>query len=258
MLRIAGSLRSSARPLLARGTAAAAQYHRQATLPYPADKGLAPFLSPASVDFLYNMRQVELLNNVNRLAGGTENEGKSLAGVIFDAAEDPSQTALQNNASQAWNMNFFLQTLTNEPRPPHESVRRTIAEQFGSFDRFKEMFSQHALALFGNGWTWMVQNESGKLSVMNTYNAGSPLTAIRTNIHAKVQGVSFSTISRRIGNHQFVKLTPVLGLSMWQEAYLPDYGIDRATYVERFWESVNWLAVDERLMSVQRTPSAMR
>ncbi|KAJ2702334.1 hypothetical protein H4R19_005367, partial [Coemansia spiralis] len=186
----------------------AAQYHQKADLPYPPAKGLAPFLSPASVDFLHNMRQVELLNNVNRLAGGTENEGKALAAVIYDSAEDPSQTALRNNAAQAWNLNFFLQSLTADPKPAHESVRRAIAEQFGSFDRFKQMFSQHALALFGNGWTWLVQNEGGKLSVMNTYNAGCPLIAIRTGTQTKVHGVSYSSISRRISARPFVNLTP--------------------------------------------------
>ncbi|KAJ1724171.1 hypothetical protein LPJ61_005767, partial [Coemansia biformis] len=182
---------------------ATAQYHQPAVLPYPSDKGLAPFLSAPAVDFLYKMRQVELITNVNRLSEGTENEGKSLANVIFDSAEDPSQAALLNNASQAWNMNFFLQSLTNEPMAPHESVRRTIAEQFGSFDRFREMFEQHALALFGNGWTWLVQSESGKLSVMNTFNATNPLTAIRSNPYSKVQGVSFSNINRRIGTRSF-------------------------------------------------------
>ncbi|KAJ2777975.1 hypothetical protein H4R18_004875 [Coemansia javaensis] len=232
----------------------AAGLHQRATLPYVAKKGLAPFLSGQALEFLYDGRQSELLDNVNRLTGGTENEGKGLVSVIYSAVEDPSQGALLNYASQAWCMDFFLQSLTDQPRPPGESVRRTIAEQFGSFERFKDTFSQHALGLFGSGWTWLVQNESGQLSVINTFNGTSPLTALRSNPYTKARGVSYSNISRRTDTRPFVRLAPILGLNMWQEAYVPDYGINKDAYVQRFWEVVNWSAVDERLMSAGRSP----
>lgn len=34
--------------------------------------------------------------------------------------------------------------------------------------------------------------------------------------------------------------TPVLGLSVWEHAYLLDYGIDRRAYVGEFWGAVDW------------------
>ncbi|KAJ1949457.1 hypothetical protein FBU59_001139, partial [Linderina macrospora] len=122
--------------------------------------------------------------------------------------------------------------------------------------RFKESFTSSALALFGNGWTWLVINENGQLAVMNTYNGGSPLTAVPGSRDVKVKGISYSQVMRNRGRRPFVKLTPVLGLSMWQEAYLPDYGLDRETYVSRFWDVVNWNVVHERLMNT-RTGSQM-
>ncbi|KAI8320387.1 manganese and iron superoxide dismutase [Martensiomyces pterosporus] len=249
MFRVATRTRSLAQPLMQR--VAKARFHQPALLPYDAEKGLAPFLSAQSLDFLYKMRQVELINNVNRLSEGTDYETKSLLATIYDAAQDPSQTALQNNASQAWGIDFFLQSLTAEPRAPREDTRRQIAEQFGSFERFKETFTQSALALFGNGWTWLVMNESGQLSVMSTFNAGTPFTAIPSSKSAQAKGVSYSSVTRNFGRRPFVKLAPVLGLSMWQEAFLPDYGLDREAYVKRFWDAVNWQVVHERLMNTR-------
>ncbi|KAJ2773054.1 hypothetical protein GGI18_004781, partial [Coemansia linderi] len=113
MFRLASRVRNVAGPLLQR--AANARYHQAAFLPYSCENGVGSFMSAPSLDFLYNMRQVELINNVNRLTEGSVHEANSLYRVIFDAAQDTTQTALLNNASQAWNIDFFLQTLTVDP-----------------------------------------------------------------------------------------------------------------------------------------------
>ncbi|KAJ2534859.1 hypothetical protein EV175_006980, partial [Coemansia sp. RSA 1933] len=225
----------------------ARQMHQRAILPYSVDDGLAPFLSAPSVDLLYNMRQVELINNINRLAEGTEYERKSLYDVIFQSSQNPTQASLTRFASQAWNIDFFLQSLTNEPRPIREDVRRMIAGQFKSFDRFKEVFKEIALGMFGNGWTWLVINSSGKLSVMNTFSATSPFTAVPTSGSMHLRGTSYASISKNIEHRPFIKFIPVLGLSMWQEAFIPDYGLDREAYINNFWEVVNWSVVHERM-----------
>ncbi|KAJ1843006.1 hypothetical protein LPJ57_009869, partial [Coemansia sp. RSA 486] len=88
------------------------------------------------------MRQVQLIENVNRLSEGSEYESKTLMHVITDSAIDPNKIPLTNNASQAWNIDFFLQTLTDDPRPLRDDVRRNIAEQFDTFERFQETFTQ--------------------------------------------------------------------------------------------------------------------
>ncbi|KAJ1796368.1 hypothetical protein LPJ75_007253, partial [Coemansia sp. RSA 2598] len=224
-----------------------AQYHQPSILPYNAKNGLAPFLSAPSLDFLYNMRQVQLIDNVNRLSEGTEYESKALMHVITDSALNPNKIPLTNNASQAWNIDFFLKTLTDDPRPLRDDVRRKIANDFNSFERFQETFEQCALALFGNGWTWLVADSSGRLSVMNTFNAGSPFTALPSTKNAHPKAASYATIHKTVSRRPFARLTPIIGLSMWQEAYMPDYALDRETYIKRFWEVVDWSVVNERL-----------
>ncbi|KAJ2589589.1 hypothetical protein H4R99_007408 [Coemansia sp. RSA 1722] len=252
MFRIASRVRFTVAQSLKQRTLVA-EYHQPSILPYNPKKGLAPFLSAPSLDFLYNMRQVQLIENVNRLSEGSEYESKTLMHVITDSAIDPNKIPLTNNASQAWNIDFFLQTLTDDPRPLRDDVRRNIAEQFDTFERFQETFTQCALALFGNGWTWLVSNSSGQLSVMNTYNAGSPFTALPSTKNARPKSASYASIHPTVSRRPFTRLTPIIGLSMWQEAYLPDYALDRESYIKRFWEVINWSVVSERLVTSRNT-----
>ncbi|KAJ2339883.1 hypothetical protein GGF43_006538 [Coemansia sp. RSA 2618] len=103
--------------------------------------------------------------------------------------------------------------------------------------------------MFGNGWTWLVINESGNLSVMNTYSATCPFTAVRFKAGTPARGITYATMQRGQINRFAAKLLPVLGISMWQEAFLPDYALDRAAYIDNFWKVVNWELVEQRVMS---------
>ncbi|KAJ2561687.1 kinetochore-associated Ndc80 complex subunit ndc80 [Coemansia sp. RSA 1822] len=221
-------------------------YHQPAVLPYKVEDGLTPFLSPAALDFLYNMRQVELINNANRLSVGTELENKTLYDTIMGAVRDPKLVPLTNNASQAWNIDFFLQSLTNTAQDPSSTVERVVGARFGGFEKFKASFTQSALAMFGNGWTWLVVNESGTLSVLNTFNAGCPFVSVSMKANTGINGVTYASIQRAQNQRTVARVLPVLGLSMWQEAYIPDYGLDRAAYVNNFWKVINWERVEQR------------
>ncbi|KAJ2155914.1 hypothetical protein GGF46_005524 [Coemansia sp. RSA 552] len=256
MFRLTTRVRALSRPLLQQSAGRAA-YHEQAKLEYPIEEGLEPFLSAQSLDFLYNMRQKELIGSVNRLTGGTDFEGKTLYNVVYDSASDPTRRPLTNYSSQAWNMDFFFKSLTPKSVAPGASVKRELAGGFKSFERFQSAFDGCALSMFGNGWTWLVVDENGRQSVMNTYNGTTPFTAYPSSGGALAKGMSFSTINRRKGSRPFFHLMPILGLSMWQEAYLPDYGLDRRSYVENFWKVVDWSLVEQRLMSVLSTAPRM-
>jgi Fe-Mn family superoxide dismutase len=66
---------------------------------------------------------------------------------------------------------------------------------------------------FGSGWTWLVLDRDGSISVGSTSNAGTP---IRTH------GV------------------PLLTCDVWEHAYYIDYRNERLKYVEAFWDLANW------------------
>jgi Fe-Mn family superoxide dismutase len=39
---------------------------------------------------------------------------------------------------------------------------------------------------------------------------------------------------------------PLLVMDVFEHAYMPDYQLDRAKYIEAFFKNINWQAVDRR------------
>ncbi|MCW8975957.1 MAG: Fe-Mn family superoxide dismutase, partial [Sedimenticola sp.] len=79
-----------------------------------------------------------------------------------------------------------------------------------------KQFSASAAGNFGSGWTWLVKNSAGGLEIVNTSNAGNPMTDGKT---------------------------PLLTIDVWEHAYYIDYRNARPKYLESIWGIVNWEAV---------------
>ena len=94
---------------------------------------------------------------------------------------------------------------------------------FGSFDKFKEAFSNAAKTRFGSGWAWLYLNTDKNLAIGSTPNQDNPLMDISP-----------------------VKGTPLLTLDVWEHAYYLKYQNKRADYVDAFWNVVNWEEVNKR------------
>ena len=123
--------------------------------------------------------------------------------------------------AQVWNHSFYWNYLSpNGGGQPTGQLLEEINQQFGSFDEFKKLFTQSATTLFGSGWTWLVKNAQGKLEIMNTGNAGIPMKDGKKAL---------------------------LTCDVWEHAYYIDYRNVRATYVEHFWQLVNWAFVGSQL-----------
>jgi Fe-Mn family superoxide dismutase len=120
-----------------------------------------------------------------------------------------------NNAAQIWNHTFYWHCLSpNGGGAPSGKLGEAIDAAFGSFDKFKEEFTNSAVNNFGSGWTWLVQKGDGSVAIVNTSNAGTPLTDD--------------------------SVTPLLTVDVWEHAYYIDYRNARPKYMEAFWNLVNW------------------
>jgi len=177
-------------------------------LPYARD-ALAPHISEETLDYHYGKHHNTYLTNLNNLIAGTELEENSLEEIILT-----STGGLFNNAAQVWNHSFYWNCLSPEGGgDPGDALGDAINETFGSFEAFKEQFSTSAVTNFGSGWTWLVKNEDGELEVVNTSNAGNPMTD---------------------------GLKPLLTCDVWEHAYYIDYRNARPAYLQSFWKLVNW------------------
>ena len=182
--------------------------HTLPELPY-AMTALEPHISAETLEYHYGKHHATYVDKLNGMIEGTQFENAPLEDIIKGA-----DGGLFNNAAQVWNHTFYWNCLSpNGGGEPTGAIGSAIDEAFGGFDAFKEKFTAAAIGNFGSGWTWLVTSSAGKLEIVNTDDAGNPMT----------------------DGHQ-----PLLTCDVWEHAYYIDYRNARPKYLEAFWNLVNW------------------
>jgi Fe-Mn family superoxide dismutase len=177
-------------------------------LPYARD-ALQPHISSETLDYHYGKHHQAYVDNLNKQIAGTE-----FADLPLEEIVRKSSGGMFNNAAQVWNHTFYWNCLSpSGGGEPSGKLADAINKAFGSFEQFKEQFSQTAITTFGSGWGWLVQRPDGNLALVSTSNAATPIT----------------------GND-----APLLTCDVWEHAYYVDYRNARPKYVEAFWKLVNW------------------
>ena len=182
-------------------------------LPY-AEHALEPLISAATVQLHHRQHQRGYIEALNQLVAATPFAEMSLTQLVLATAGDPQQSAVFNNAAQAWNHAFYWRSL----RPPGGgapplALRSRIDASFGGLAALKDQLRDAAVAQFGSGWVWLV-SDGVRLRVMKTGNAGNPLTA---------------------------QLKPLLAIDVWEHAYYLDYQNRRRDYLDAVLEHlINW------------------
>jgi len=97
---------------------------------------------------------------------------------------------------------------------------KNLAEEFGSYEDWEKDFKATA-TMRGIGWAILYQdNVTGRLlnQWINEHETGHPAGC-----------------------------TPLLVLDVFEHAFMIDYGLKRADYIEAFFKNLNWSAVEARL-----------
>jgi Fe-Mn family superoxide dismutase len=182
-------------------------------LPYAAD-ALDPVISANTIGFHHGKHHKGYVDTLNKLIAGTELANLPLEKLIVETAGKADKVPIFNNAAQAWNHAFYWRSL----RPkgggePPVALKQRIEASFGNLDVCKTALATAATTEFGSGWAWLVL-EAGKLKVVKTGNAETPLTT----------GVK-----------------PLLTIDVWEHAYYLDYQNRRADYVNAVLDKlINW------------------
>mgnify|MGYP000153455361 FL=1 len=186
-------------------------------LPY-APNALEPVISEQTINFHYGKHLQNYVNTLNNLIKGTELEGKSVEEIVKVAPEGP----VFNNAGQALNHTlYFIQFKSPvSGNVPQGKIAEAINSSFGDFETFKKEFTQAAVSLFGSGWAWLSQDQSGKLVITKEPNGGNPL---------------------RSG------LNPLMGIDVWEHAYYLDYQNRRPDHIAAVWDIIDWEVVGKRM-----------
>lgn len=190
-------------------------------LPYAYD-ALEPHIDEATMKLHHDKHHATYVEKTNgALEKHPELAEKTIEELVADLQSVPEdvRTVIRNNGGGHANHTFFWEILSpNGGGEPTGALKEAIEETFGSFDKFKEELSAAAAGQFGSGWGWLVLN-NGKLEVTSTANQDSPLTEGKT---------------------------PIIGVDVWEHAYYLNYQNRRPTYLEAFWNVVNWEEAGKR------------
>ena len=191
--------------------------------PLPYDyNALEPYIDTQTMQLHHDKHHAAYVNNLNNAVNNTDFASKSVDDVLRHIKDVPEniRTAVQNNAGGHSNHSMFWAIMKpNGGGEPTGALASAIQQTFGSFDQFKAAFNDAGVKRFGSGWTWLVLDQSGKLSVISTANQDSPLMS---------------------------GLYPVMGNDVWEHAYYLKYQNRRPDYLAAWWNVVNWDEVARR------------
>lgn len=192
-------------------------------LPY-AHNALAPHIDERTMQIHHGKHHAGYVSKLNAAIEGTDLANESIENILAQVSKHGA--AVRNNGGGHYNHSLFWSILSpNGGGNPSGELAEAINTSFGSFERFKELFSSAAGTRFGSGWAWLCVHPGGKLQVCSTPNQDNPLMDLEDS---------------SCGG------TPILGLDVWEHAYYLNYQNRRPDYVAAFWNVVNWDEVARR------------
>jgi Fe-Mn family superoxide dismutase len=189
-------------------------------LPY-ATNALEPHIDQQTMEIHHGKHHNGYTTKLNGAIEGTDLAGKSIEDILAGCKDNP---AVRNNGGGFYNHSLFWTVMSpNGGGQPTGELAEAINAAFGSFDSFKETFSNAAATRFGSGWAWLCVHKGGKVEVCSTPNQDNPL----------MDGIGCGG-------------TPILGLDVWEHAYYLKYQNRRPDYVSAFFNVINWDEVSKR------------
>jgi Fe-Mn family superoxide dismutase len=187
---------------------------------------LEPYIDAQTMQIHHDKHNGAYVENLNKaLAQAPESvQNLTLEDLLMhlDKVPENIRTAVRNNGGGQYNHSLFWKMLKkNENGQPSGDLAKAIDSTFGGYPAFQTKFSEAAMKVFGSGWAWLV-TDGKTLSIVSTPNQDA-------------------TISNPAG-----KLTPLLGVDVWEHAYYLKYQNRRAEYVKGFFNVINWDYVAER------------
>ncbi len=194
-------------------------------LPYAFD-ALEPHIDARTMEIHHDRHHAGYTSKLNAAIEGTDLADKSIEDILSNL--DMSNKAVRNNGGGYYNHDLFWKVMSpNGGGNPTGDIAKAIDADLGSFEDFKEAFSNAAKTQFGSGWAWLCVKD-GKLEVCSSANQDNPM----------MPGVGCGG-------------TPILGLDVWEHAYYLNYQNKRPDYVSAFFNVINWDEVNKRYNDAQ-------
>ena len=183
---------------------------------------LEPHIDAKTMEIHHDKHHAGYTTKLNNAIEGTDLEGKTIENILKNL--DLSNSAVRNNGGGFYNHSLFWEVMSPDGGgKPEGELAEAIDTAFGSFDAFKEEFSNAAAGQFGSGCAWLCVHDGGKLEICSTPNQDNPLMP-------------------EVGCGG----TPILGLDVWEHAYYLNYQNKRPAYIDAFFNVIDWKEVASR------------
>ena len=183
---------------------------------------LEPNIDARTMEIHHSKHHNGYTTKLNGAIAGTDLEGSSIENILGNL--DMNNGDVRNNGGGFYNHSLFWSVMNpNNTGELSGDLKDAIMAEFGSFDAFKDAFSNAAATQFGSGWAWLCAHPGGKVEVCSTPNQDNPL----------MPGVTCGG-------------TPILGIDVWEHAYYLNYQNRRPDYINAFFNVINWNEVASR------------
>jgi Fe-Mn family superoxide dismutase len=185
-------------------------------LPYPYD-ALEPYIAEEIMRLHHDKHHQSYVDGLNKAEKMME---KARITNNYDLLKHWEREAAFHGSGHYLHSIFWFVMKPNGGGTPIGSLLGQIQKDFGSFDQFKEHFTEAAKKVEGVGWALLVWSpRSHRLEILQTEK------------HQLM--TQWDTI-------------PLLVLDVWEHAYYLQYKADKDEYVDRWWNVVNWDEVENR------------
>ena len=181
---------------------------------------LEPYIDSKTMEIHHTKHHQVYVDKLNLAVKETKFENMNINDILKNIKKVPENIRQQviNHGGGHSNHSFFWKIMTpNSEIEPIGEIYKEITKVFGSFEKFKEEFSNKALTVFGSGWAWLILDK-GKLEIVQTKNQDSPLM-----------------------ENKF----PILGIDMWEHSWYLKHMWNKGAYVKDWWNVINWRQVNE-------------
>ncbi len=190
-------------------------------LPYAHD-ALEPHIDAKTMEIHHGKHHAAYTSKLNAAIEGSDLASKSIEDILANVSS--AGAGVRNNGGGFYNHNLFWSIMSpNGGGNPSGELAEAINAAYGSFEKFKDAFSNAAATQFGSGWAWLSVKADGRVEVSSTANQDNPLMDVVEH-----------------------KGTPILGLDVWEHAYYLNYQNRRPDYIEAFFNVINWEEVARR------------
>ena len=189
--------------------------YQEEPLSYPFN-GLEPDINEEVLNLHYNKHYLGYINKLNeaiKKSGITKKYDKE--DIPKNIADYPIEYRgdILYNVGGVLNHELYFNSMNSIKSNPKGNLLNKINIQYGNFENFRKDFISRATSLVGSGYTFLVSNNRGDLTIINLVNQETPLS---------------------------YNLIPLFALDLWEHAYYLQYKNDRNSYINNFWNKANF------------------